>query len=348
MSVSTFSVAVGPYVGTVPVQEVTFYDSWRLDRNFDDGCTFSFSLPGYVPEVAAISELDTDVWLYRDGLLDQRFRIVQIDQQWGSSGQDVVSVQAVCYRRLLASRYVNTNLQFTQVSQGQIIWDLISHTQSLTNGGLGVTVGNLGPTVLRDRFYEVGQNILDVIVDMTNVINGPTWEIDANLKLVVSQSDLYPLNPSPVMLGSTASALSRPSGASKFANVAIISGNQQQTSTSIVQASGLGSDPRGRWERRASYPTVILQNTLLDHAQGLLTEFQAPTTIWDVEVVPQRFFTDSNYELGDFVRLVQPASTAAPIDVPAVEVRGQVVALSVEQDNTGLVEVKMRVLEVPL
>ena len=346
MALSNLTIAVGPYTGSGPVQAVTFYDSWRLDRNLDDGCTFTFSIPGYAPEAAAISELDTDIWLYQDGVLKQRFRIVQIDQQWGSSGEDEVSVQAVCYRRIFAGRYLNTDLSFNQVSQGQIIWDLIDHSQSLTNGDLGITIGNLGPTVLRDRFYEAGQNILDIISDLTNVINGPTWDIDENLELVVSQASLYPSNVTPIMLGATASGLSRPSGASKFGNVALVTGNQQETTIEVTESAGLPTDVRGRWERRASYPSVILQQTLIDHSDGLLTEYQAPTTIWQVDVVPDRFFDDAQYELGDFVRIIQPRSTAAPVTIPAVEVQGQVIALSVEQSADGEIEVSLRVIEV--
>jgi hypothetical protein len=346
MAINNFTVSVGPYSGTGPTQALTFYDSWTLDRNLDDGCTFSFAIPGYVPEADAINELDTDVWLYRDGILDQRFRIVQVNQSWGPSGEDTISVQAVCYRRVFAGRYLNTNFVFSQVSQGQIIWDLIDHSQGLTNGDLGVTIGNLGPTVLRDRNYEAGQNILDIIVDLCNVINGPSWEIDENLELVISQYPLFPSNPTPIVLGSTASSMSRPSGASRFANVALVSGNQQETSIVIAEATGLPSDPRGRWERRASYPSVSLQDTIIDHADGLLTEYQAPTTIWTVDVDPGRFFGDAQYQLGDFVRIVQPPSTAAPISVPAVEVPGQIVAISVDADADGDVRIVMRVLEV--
>lgn len=341
---SDYTIAVGPYLSG-PVQELTFYDSWTLDKNLDDGCTFSFTVPGYSPEAAYISELDTDVWVYRSGLLDQRFRIIQVNQTWGPSGEDVIGVQAVCYRRLLGSRYVTSNLQFDQVSQGDIIWGLIDHTQSQLNGDLGITVGNLGPTVLRDRTYEVGQNILDVIVDMTNVIGGPTWDIDENLELVVSRADLYPFNPAPVVLGATANALSRPSSASKFGNVALVSGNGQETSTVIAEAIGLPTDPRGRWERRASYPNVVLQDTLQGHAEGLLTDFQAATTIWQVDVAQERYFSDAQYKLGDFVELVQPASTAAVVGSPAVRVFGQIMAIQVQQANSGEVSVSMRVLE---
>ncbi len=346
MSVSDYTIGVGPYTGSGPVQAVTFYSSWTLDKNLDDGCTFSFTIPGYSPEAAAISELDTDVWVYRDGLLDQRFRIVAISQTWGSSGEDVISVQAVCYRRLLATRYVQTPLVFNQVSQGEIIWQLIQHTQATVNGDLGITLGDAGPVVLRDRTYDVGQNILDIIVDLTNVIGGPTWDIDENLELIVSQAHLFPENVTPVVLGATASGLERPSAAAQFGNVALVSGNQQSTTTVIEEASGLSTDPRGRWERRASYPSVVLQNTLVNHARGLLSDYQSPTAIWAVDVVPDRFFGDCDYRLGEFVRVVQPASTAAPITVAAVSVLGQILAVQVEQDADGGVGVSMRVLEI--
>ena len=342
---SDYTIAVGPYTNPAPVQALTFYDSWTLDKNIDDGCTFTFTVPGFSPEAAYISELDTDVWVYRGGLLDQRFRIVQVNQSWGPSGEDVISVQAVCYRRLLGSRYVVSALQFDQISQGDIIWALIDHTQSQLNGDMGITVGDLGPTVLRDRTYEVGQNILDVIVDMTNVIGGPTWDIDENLELVVSRADLYPFNPAPIVLGATANALSRPSSASKFGNVAVVSGNGQETAIVVAEAVGLPSDPRGRWERRASYPSTVLQDTLQGHAEGLLTEFQAATTIWQVDVAQERYFSDAQYKLGDYVELVQPASTAAVVGQPATKVVGQVMAIQVRQSNSGDVDVSMRVLE---
>jgi hypothetical protein len=91
---------------------------------------------------------------------------------------------------------------------------------------------------------------------------------------------------------------------------------------------------------------VSLQGTLNDHANGLLTEFQAPTTIWSVDIDPERFFGDAQYQLGDFVRIVQPPSTAAPVFVPAVEVPGQVIAVSVNATADGDVRVLMRVVEV--
>ena len=345
MSVSDYKIAVGPWtVG--PTQELTFYDSWTLDKNLDDGCTFSFSVPGYAPDAAGLSELDTDIWVYRDGLLNQRFRIVALNQSWGASGEDKIDVQAVCYRRLMGTRYVQTPLTFTNVSQGTIIWNLIQHTQATTNGNLGITLGSSGPSVLRDRTYEAGQNILDIIVDMTNVINGPTWDINESLQLVVSQAALYPTNVTPLVLGSTVRTMQRPSAAAQFGNVAIVSGNQQSTTTVIKEAAGLLTDPRGRWEKRAAYSSVILQETLQNHADGLVTELQSPTSIWQLDVVPERYFGDGNYKLGDFVTIIQPPSTAAPISTPATSVTGQILAIQVRENNSGDIRISMRVLEI--
>lgn len=340
-----YKIAVGPWLSG-PVQELTFFQSWTIDRNLDDGCTFSFSVPGDSPEALQISELDTDVWVYLNGVLNDRFRIIQVNQTWGPSGEDTISVQAVCYRRLLAARYVVSALRFDQISQGEIIWELINHTQSQPTGSLGITVGDLGPSVLRDRSYDVGQNILDAIVDLTNVIDGPTWDIDENLQLIVSQANLFPVNPVPIVLGATAQALSRPSGAAKFANVAVVSGNNDQTLPIVEALWTLPFDSRGRWERRAAYPSVIFQNTLQDHADGLVSDYQAAVTIWQVDVVPDRFFGDAGYKLGDLVTLIQPSTTVATIGTPAVEVDGQIIAVQIQQDANGAMNVQMRVLEI--
>lgn len=343
---SDYTIGIGPYTGSGPTREVAFYKSWTLDKNLDDGCTFSFSIPGFVPEAAEISELDTDVWVYRSGTLFQRFRIVSVNQSWGPSGEDEISVQAVCYRRLLATRFLQTSLTFNQVSQGEIIWQLIQHTQATTNGNLGITLGSAGPTVLRDRAYEAGQNILDIIVNLTNVIGGPTWDIDENLRLQISRADLYPTNPTPVVLGATASSLTRPSGSSTFGNVALVSGNQTTTTDVIAESAGLATDPRGRWERRLSFPTVMLQSTLVESAQGALTSLQSPTTIWQIDLVPDRYYSDADYKIGDFVEIIQPASTAAPIGNPAVKMFGQVLTLQVQEDANGQSEIDMRVVEI--
>lgn len=342
---STFALAVGPYTSG-PVQAVTFYDSWTLDRNIDDGASLSFNVPGNSPEAGVISELDTDVFVYLNGTLVQRFRIVEVGQSWGPSGEDTVSVQAVDYRRLLASRYVVSPLAFENVSQGDIIWGLIDHTQSQTNGDLGIVQGlELNP-VIRSRSYEVGQNILDAIVDLTRADGGPVWEITEQLDLNVKVVNEFPLNPTPVVLGITAQSLNRPSGAAKFANAVVVSGAQAVTTPVIVESSTLPTDPRGRWERRVAYVNTVQQVALETQAYGLISDYQAPSAVWQVEVVPERYFGDAEYAIGEFVRLVQPESLVAPLFTPATEVVGQVIAMQIRQTASGDVSISMRVLEV--
>jgi hypothetical protein len=317
---------------TAPAQVLTSFDSWTLDRNLDDGCTLSFSLMGNSLSGVLIKELETDVWLYRDGVLEQRFRVLEVDQTWDADGRNTKQVVSVCYRRLLGSRHLQTNLSFVGVSQGDIVWDLIQHTQAQTNGNLGVSLVSAGPTVLRDREYQAGQNILEAIVDLSKAEDGIAWEIDENLGLIVTQPELYPSKPQPVQLGTNARNISKPSGAALFANTVIVSGDTQNTTLVIEEATGLASDARGRWERYNSYPSAQLQTTLVEQARGLLNDTISPAIVYKFDIETSRFLSDSNYELGDFTTIVEP-STVVPSfanpTVPSLVVDGERVAIQI-------------------
>jgi hypothetical protein len=345
-----------PYMmATTPTQVLTSFDSWTLDRNLDDGCTLSFSLMGNSLPGVAITELSTDIWLYRSGVLDQRFRVVEVEQTWDSDGRNTKQVTAVCYRRLLAARHLTTNLSFVGVSQGDIVWDLIQHTQAQTNGDLGITLTSAGPTVIRDREYLVGQNILEAIVDLSKAENGIAWEIDATLGLIVTQPDLFPSKPQPVQVGTNALNLSKPSGASKFANTVIVSGDIQLTTLIIEEAIGLVSDPRGRWEKYSSYPSAQLQTTLEQQARGLLNSTVSPVVVYGFEIETDRFLTDSDYEIGDFTTVVEPStvvpSTANP-SIPSLTVGGsrrsvQILTQSISVSADGNIKIRYNAVQTP-
>ena len=334
-----YVVAIGPASGSVPAQVLTVFESWTFDRNLDDGCTLSFSCPGNSLPGVLIQELSTDLWLYLSGVLEQRFRIVEVNQTWDADGKNTVDVVAVCYRRLLASRHLVADVTFTGVSQGDIVWQLIQATQATTNGNLGITAGSLGPTVLRDREYKAGQNILEAIVDLSRAENGIAWEIDGGLVLTVTQPSLYPSKAQPVQLGTNALSLSKPSGAALFANVVLVSGDIQNTTLEIEEAAGLATDPRGRFERYASYPSAALQTTLEEQARGLLDDTISPAIVYRFEIEPERFFTDSGYSVGDFITIVEPPSvipsTANP-SVASLVVSGERVAAQVLTQSVGV------------
>lgn len=340
-----FTLAIGPTTG--PVQQVTDFDAWSLDNNLDDGCSIAFSLRGNSVAAQLIDELVTDVWLYRGPNLYQRFRIVNVSQDWGPDGQDTVSVSAACYRRLLKARHVRSTLTYTATSQGDIVWGLIQHTQAATNGNLGITLGSAGPVVNRDREYLVGQNIFDAITEMTRIDNGLTWNVDPSLQLVISQPSAYPTIAMPCELGVVARRMSRPSSADKFGNAVIVTGDNMSTTPYLAEAPGLALDPRGRWEKFAALSQVKDQAQLTELGDGLLEEAISPVSIWRIEMEPSRYFADAEYQLGDIITVVQPRSTVYPIGTPAPTFQAQVISRNVTQDADGQTTVILTAVELP-
>lgn len=341
-------------ITTVPTQVLTFFDQWSLDRNIDDGCTFSFSLPGNSIPGVQIIELSTDVWLYQQSTLVDRFRVVEVTQTWDEDGRNTMNVQAVCYRRLLASRHVVSDLTFTATSQGDIVWGLIQHTQAQLNGGLGITLNSSGPAVLRDRQYLTGTNILEAITELTQIENGIAWEIDGALELTVTQPSLFSLKPQPVVLGTNALTITRPSGAPQFANTAIVTGDSLATTTEVLTAPSLALDSRGRWEKFRGFPQETDQTNLQESALGLLETSISPSIRWSFEIEPSRYFIDSDYQLGDYLLIKQPDSVVPSGSNPTIPsytyiggvVAAQVLTQSIRLTADGALSVSMTAIQV--
>lgn len=353
----TYLAAFGPSSGSGPTQVLTFFDEWQMTKNLDDGCTFSFSCPGDSLPGVEISELSTDIWLYLDGTLIERFRVLEVVQDWSYDGRNTIAVSAVCYRRLLGSRYVTAPLSFPSVSQGWIVWYLIQQTQSQYNGNLGITFGDVGPDVYRERSYEVGANILDSIVELSQIANGIVWRIDPTLALYVTEvPTTYPApNPQPVVLGANALTIRKPSGSALFANVAIVTGDSVSTTPVIANSAGLLTDPRGRWEKFRGLPQEQVQASLTEQADGIVTTSQSPQIVYDFTLEPGRYFLDSNYDLGEIITVVQPGTvvpsasdaTIPLATIPASSVTCQVISQVITLSADGLVTVGMQAIALP-
>jgi hypothetical protein len=308
--IADFNVGLGPASGGRPVQIVNDFEDWRLTNNLDEGCSLQFRARGNSLSASFIQELDTDLFLYRAGVLQQRFRIIYLEQSWEEDGTDTIDVQSVCYRRLLKSRHVNAPLSFVNEPQGNIVWDLIQHTQGLDGGDLGITVGLLDLSVTRTRNYGIGENIFEAIAELTQVEDGIAWDIDADLKLIVRRQYDFPVLSIPLELGVNAKAMRRPSTAEQFGNVAIVTGDVQATTPVVLGTPGLTADPRGRWERVIALSTEDTQLGLVERAFGALDTALSPPSTWTVDLVPDRYLTDTGVDRGDFISLLEPPSIA--------------------------------------
>lgn len=334
-----FKLAVGPWTESVPNGDVGLFGTVSVESNFDAGTSISFGVSGGSPESALIAGYETDVWLYRDGTPAERCRVLPPDDDWAPNGEHARSVQSVDYKRLLNARYVQSSLSFEAEAQEQIVWALIQHTQAQPGGDLGITAGTLGSSTVRDRTYEAGENIGKELDDLTKVVDGPWYGIDGLLRLNCFPASSFPVRSTPIQMGATARRMRRIPSSSGFANSAFVDGDGAVTVPVSVDSATVATDPRGRWEVAAGFPTVQLQETLVEKANGIIQELDAPAGQWDVEIEPSRFLRDANYEVGDFVELVHP-KTGASVGV-------QIMHLSYSFSASGDLSVKVQGLEVP-
>ena len=346
---AVYSVAVGDASAVDPLQEVTSFESVSLSFSLDAGSECSFTVPGQSAAARQISELASDVWLYRDEVLVNRFRVIGVGQVWGPDGDDTVSITAVSYKRLLHSRHVQFGATYTGEGQADIIADLVATTQATAGGDWGVTAGSLdNDGRFRDRTYVPGENIGTILENLSAVIDGPSWDIDGSLELNVrsGRAETFPVQTVPIMLGATARGLSRAAGTGSFANSVFVDG-AVGTVPVRVDAADILVDPRGRWELTAGFPNVNLQDTLDEKADGLVEVLKSPLAQWSCDVEPSRYLTDCYFEPGDLVQVVVPATVAAPIGVPGFSEWGQVMSVSAVFTGDGDLSVSMEVIEVP-
>lgn len=340
-----YSVALGDWQAAGPAQQITTFDALAIGEHIDNGWDLSFSIPGNSPAGALLSVFATDVWLYFDGILIQRFRVVDAQQEWGPDGSNDVQVVAVDYKRLLNSRHVQSLLTFTEVGQGTLVWNMVQHTQAQPGGDLGITAGTLVDFFERTRTYLPGENIGKELTDLSGVIDGPYWEIVGDRVLNVTSYTGFPVRDTPVQQGATARRIRRKPGF--FANSVFVDGNNAATVPVVVDSADILTDPRGRWERAAGFPTVTEQNTLVEKANGLVADLQSPAAQWTCELEPSRFLTDGNFTPGDYVTIVVPPGLADAVNSPGQLTGGQVISRQYRIGGDGSASISIEVAEIP-
>jgi hypothetical protein len=347
ISAYPFTVGVGP-PGADIAQELTDFSKVSMRFNRVTGDTLNFDTRGSSVEAAHISELATDVVL--EGPIAQRYRVISVEQDWGENGEDVVTVQAVCYKRLLAARHVWTEagLAFAGVDQGSIVWGLYQHTQAQTGGGWGVTAGSLVTGVTRDRNYEPGENLADLAKALQEVENGMWWWVDAGLQINAALPSTFPTHAHPLVRGVNARRLKRSGSGAGYANAARGDADPDTTVPVYREHVDIATDPRGRWEKLQSWGTVQLQDTLIEYTEGVIEAGTHPVASWTASIEPARWLTDSQYLPGSFVVLVIPPTEAAPVSTGARKAVGQLVELGIDINADGAVDVQAAFRETTL
>lgn len=96
-----------------------------------------------------------------------------------ANGENLIKVTCYTYLEMWNARYTDQYIRYDATDQMSIIKDLIDISQAKTDGDWGFTFAPITPTKNRDREYKL-DNIMESIVNMTNVIDGMDVWIDSN------------------------------------------------------------------------------------------------------------------------------------------------------------------------
>lgn len=330
-----FRFGIGAATAAAPVVELADFASIQLTGNKATGWTASWAMSGTALALATVAELASDLFAYLGSQPFQRFRITKAEQEWAPNGDTNVALGATDFLGVFARRYTDAELTYTGVGQGTIAWNLIAHAQGQTGGNYGITAGTLDTATTRDRTYPVGTNIGQALSQLSEVIGGPWYKLGADKVFHALAPSARPVQSQPLQLGMTARRLKRVSGADRFANAVQGTGDESLTARVFATEAGLGADPRGRWERQASWSSVIDQATLVQHTDAELEASLSPLTTWTAEIEPKRWLTDFPIRPGDLVSLVKPLSILATVGESTTEVDVEVAEMQLTVSASG-------------
>lgn len=312
--------------------------------------TLVFNMPGDEEVVNDLIERETDLLLYRKedettaAVKKQRFRLLELNDDLDEAY--TVGAGAASYEQLLASRYLHIATTYTDEEQAQIVWQLIQYTQGLSQGALGITAGTLDSvastitgdvTITRIRHYDVEDEIGKLIWDLSNVINGFDWWIDADLKVNVVTPRRTRAIATPLEYQSNVKKLSRRSTSGTYRNFVSTRGDDSTEWVSLLKA---GSS--GRWEMSRVYNDVREQATVADKAAQLLDDLGDPRASFVATLSPGAWGTELDLELGDVLPLRARRGRLSITDLPV-----RVMEISISATPDGGEEVTLGLLQEP-
>jgi hypothetical protein len=313
------------------IGELTAAKGRKLTARLSSPSEASFTIDGRHRQAAEIAERRTDLIVYRNGVKVFRGRVGAAQDQAGPDRHTVSPVTALDYRAVLDPRLTFTALTFTGVDQSAIAWALITDTQGRTGGNLGITRG-LGQTtgVLRDRTYEAGKSVGELITQLSEVINGFDWDITPDLKFDVHYPQRGTDRGVVLDYGGTVKTFSRTPG--QYANVVRVSG-ADGVAPVVREVADLATRPEGRVEAQFGFPDVTQAATLAQKADRLLAELSAAEPSYTVTL--KTWGGPGELWLGDPVELVVKTGRLDEVSVR------RVVEVDVDVDDSGVETVQV-------
>lgn len=221
----------------------------------------------------------------------------------GSGAEKEVSVKADGFLNLFKDRFYEKQRVFTGVQASTILWTVIDETQtassnfydssmaalpSSTDTTFGVTQGTLDTIGTKDRTYDIGKNVKDILVQMTELQTTATdiyFTYDKIFNAVVRQGSDKP----GIVFETGKNIISYrfPVDAQSLANRVLTTGSGSEGGgtlvTSVVQDTSSQTNYRVRQLMR-QFNSISEQDTLDDHGNAYLAAAKDPLNVPEITV----------------------------------------------------------------
>lgn len=331
--------ALGARVLDDPEEEASKARARRVRWRLTEPSEASFTIDGHDAQAELITELVTDLHVYRDGRRLYRGRVGPT-QDVVDGRRHTVTVPTGDYRGVLRRRilYDTDQLAWTATDQAAIALGLIDQTQAHVGGDLGITAGLGASTgVARDRTYEPGKAVFEAVQQLSEVINGFDWDIDPDSRALDIYYPQRGENRGVVLdLGGLVTGFTRDVDPSTYANANRVNGDDTVTAE-VREATDLATRPEGRWDAQHGYTTISEQATLDERANWQIEQDQLVVPTYTVRLKKGRWEGPDHVWLGDPCKLVLPSGRLAVDTV----LRVYEIAVDIDDNGTETVDVTL-------
>ena len=288
--------------------------SWVLNRA--GTCEFSVNitdekLATINPNTRGIHEL----LVYRNSRLVWAGRVWSIsDNVQGDTGEVTIVAKEILH--VLSEKRFIDDVTYTSTDAGQIAWNMIDYTQSLSGGDLGITEGTIEATKNRDRTFleNEDESIGEEIIALTEVQDGfdfvitPTLQLNTQGVFNVFVKKGKELTDETLEYGEgtrgNITAFTRRRSLSDVGNSIKAFGDgignqmkiSEQSDTTLISATTL-------LEKQVSFKSVKVQDTLDDHALEDLRISKVEQPVYDLTVSNKDNFL-GRFDVGDSIRVM--------------------------------------------
>jgi hypothetical protein len=200
-----------------------------------------------------------------------------------------------------------SQLRWASVDQASIVWGLITDTQTRTAGNMAISNGSSATGVPRDRTFQVGDSVGELIQQLSETLDGFDWEVvpdSPSTLLLRIWSPQRGTNRGVVLLpGGLISTWRREVQPSSYGNAERFTG-ADATTPKELEAADLATREEGRWDVVLGDTGLTTQAALNERADWQLAQSQTVQPTYTVTLTQDAWMGPGHIWLGDPVQLV--------------------------------------------